>query len=31
MLKNNKFIEKYEQQDRDEAIALRDKLNGWSK
>jgi hypothetical protein len=27
----NKFIEKYEQQDRDEAIALRDKLNGWSK
>ena len=26
-----KFVEKYEQQDRNEAIALRDKLNGWSK
>ena len=26
-----KFVEKYEQEDRDEAITQRDKLNGWSK
>ena len=26
-----KFIEKYEQQDRVDALSRRDKLNGWSK
>ena len=26
-----KFIENYEQQDRDEAMKRRDKLNGWNK
>ena len=26
-----KFVENYEQADRDRAIAQRDKLNGWSK
>ena len=26
-----KFIENYEQEDRDRATAQRDKLNGWSK
>ena len=26
----NKFIEKYEHQDRVDALSRRDKLNGWS-